>query len=466
MNTMRYRLYGTLGIIFFVVLGWNCLMPLTLGGDDYVYAFIWDMPSEFDPLPEDAQRVEDFSGLLASQWSHYLNRGGRTIAHVLAQCFIWQGKGFFNICNALITMLLLLEIHWLTQWGKVSSSLKWQWHWWFFFALWAFTPGFPAVFLWLTGACNYLWAAVILLGFMLPYVHYLFQGGNNSWAFRHPYLMFAGGIMAGWTNENNVPIVLLLIAYGGWQAHKQKDGNALLWGAAGMAIGFALLMLAPGNSVRMTADLAVGLSSSWQERLMNTSLIFVTVLFYQLFMWYFYFRVMLGKKRFGDSPEVQKTLNFARLFGLMSLLTNGIMMLSPEYPYRAAFVSGIFLLVAVTRLWTLQELTGEVVMKRGARGFVGMLGTAYCLVTLFFTFYGLAAQKDYEEQVMAAIAAEKQAGNQQVVEVPVFQPPEWLDMASTLHLPIIPLDDKADGWVNMALARYYGIKGIKAVSGE
>ena len=86
-------------------------------GDDYLYSFIWQGKPEFVPLTEDAIRVSSWQDLLISQWLHYFSWSGRTVNHTLAQFFLWQGKGIFNFFNALIAVVLIIEIYWCINKG-------------------------------------------------------------------------------------------------------------------------------------------------------------------------------------------------------------------------------------------------------------------------------------------------------------------------------------------------------------
>ena len=146
-------------------------------GDDYVYSFIWQGHSEFEPLTETAARVSSLHDLFVSQLSHYLTWSGRTVSHTIAQFFLWMGKDVFNYFNALISVLLIAEIYWCANKGTVTIDFKPRRLCWILFALWAFTPGFSPVFFWLCGSCNYLWTAVLLLAFLLPFIHkyYLYE---------------------------------------------------------------------------------------------------------------------------------------------------------------------------------------------------------------------------------------------------------------------------------------------------
>ena len=124
----------TLLIIFVFLYVLNYLTPLGFG-DDYLYSFIWQGNAMNDPLSANAARVSSFSDLLASQWSHYLTWGGRSVAHTLAQLFLWKGKVGFNFVNAFVGTLLVVEIYWCIHKGKVSFSFEPKIVFWIFFAL-------------------------------------------------------------------------------------------------------------------------------------------------------------------------------------------------------------------------------------------------------------------------------------------------------------------------------------------
>ena len=105
-------------IVFMIMFGLNSLTPM-MYGDDYVYAFIWSGQSLYTPLPETVERVSSVKDLFISQWSHYFTWGGRSLAHLLVQFFVWQGKCVFNILNSFLFVLLLLEIFWISDYGVI-----------------------------------------------------------------------------------------------------------------------------------------------------------------------------------------------------------------------------------------------------------------------------------------------------------------------------------------------------------
>ena len=92
-------------------------MLLPIIADDYSYAFIWDgegWGNLIDGIDGSRlQRVESFGDILYSQWQHYFAWGGRTIAHIFVQFFVWQGKIFFDVANVFVfaaLMFLLFKV--------------------------------------------------------------------------------------------------------------------------------------------------------------------------------------------------------------------------------------------------------------------------------------------------------------------------------------------------------------------
>ncbi|MBQ7453586.1 MAG: hypothetical protein IJS69_00810 [Selenomonadaceae bacterium] len=176
-------------ILFAVFAGYffvrTTLLPLA--HDDFCYAFIWDgehggnlSPMEIgSPEVEYRQRVESFSDIIQSQWSHYFTWGGRVLAHTLIQFFLWIGKPYFNIANTVVFILLILVIINLANtWLKISRfALVWIFLCLNLFAAWSVNTMF-----WLTGACNYLWMSFFQLFFLTPYVKALrsHEAGNST----------------------------------------------------------------------------------------------------------------------------------------------------------------------------------------------------------------------------------------------------------------------------------------------
>ena len=116
---MSKRVYLILLATFLFFYFLNYFMPLAFG-DDYLYAFVWQGKSMFEPITEDAIRVSSFQDLVVSQISFYFTWSGRIVNNTLAQLFVWAGKDCFNVFNAFACLFLIMEIYWCANKGNVS----------------------------------------------------------------------------------------------------------------------------------------------------------------------------------------------------------------------------------------------------------------------------------------------------------------------------------------------------------
>lgn len=217
----------------------NMHTPLMM--DDYDYSFSWAT----------GERIGGVTDVLASQAAHYRLWGGRSVVHALAQFFLSMDKRVFNAANTLMYLLLLLEIYALAR----PKSRKWCWEILLLAHAFLFTgvPFFGTVFLWLTGACNYLWGTALALTPLL-----ILRSAQEDGFFArgwHGWLAVPIFLMAGWTNENTacgiLVTTLLLLAI-----QKSRSIRIRAWQCAAFAAevaGVAVMLLAPGNFARASS---------------------------------------------------------------------------------------------------------------------------------------------------------------------------------------------------------------------
>ena len=453
--------------IFMYIL--NYLHPMSFG-DDYLYSFIWQGKPMSEPLSENAVRVASWHDIFVSQWSHYFTWGGRTVAHVLAQFFLWMGKPVFNVFNAFISLVLIAEIYWCIHKGKITFDFKAKTICWIFFVLWAFTPGFAPVFFWLTAACNYLWTNVILLGFLIPYFrkYYFFSEIiGTSWLFS--FFMFLFGILAGWTNENSVCwILLFLLIFIVRLRNREGMENWMIAGLIGMLTGYALLILAPGNTARLLVEQSGG--SNWLnvEALKVNLKMFISIIFFQIFLWFFSIRAIstLSKMKIQDE-ELRIEIVLAKILCVLSIGMTGIMFLSPGFPPRSGFSGTIYLTIAVGLLLRIQDDYGVELIMPTAKKFLFYIGSFYFIMTSTISLYAFYEIHGSMQSLLdsAKQFSRKDTGN--VLQVaPLKALDENIDMMSGFHIPGFELLEDENNWINVAFARYYGIKGVSMVKND
>lgn len=165
------------GIIFYIL---NYLTPLF--SDDWHYNFIYGT----------LDKIDNISDVIKSQYIHYFKCNGRFIPHFIIQLFDGiLGKELFNVFN---TIAFILFIHLSTHLVKNEYKALYLPAFLILLLCFYFIPSFNNCFLWMSGACNYLWVADILLIFNIL----LFKQIKEK--IYYP-LLFIIGMISGWTNE-------------------------------------------------------------------------------------------------------------------------------------------------------------------------------------------------------------------------------------------------------------------------
>lgn len=458
------------GIVVFICIylflyGLNYLTPMSFG-DDYVYSFIWQGHSLYLPLTDDASRISSWHDLFISQLSHYLTWSGRTVNHTLAQFFLWAGKDVFNFFNAFAGTILVAEIYWCIHKGEVTLNFKSGMLCWAFFVIWSFTPGFSPVFFWLDGACNYLWTTIILLAFIMPYIHkyyYLSEKIERQASFS--MVMFFGGLFVGWTNENSICWIILVLVF--FLIVCKKRGEAEGWmyaGITGLIIGYSLLMLAPGNTVRLYAEQN---GFDWlslpaiKERVKTLLMVFLL----QFLLWYFCLRSLFSLNAFNQNDDFKKRILMTKIHCIVAFGMSVIMIISPGFPPRSGFPGTIQLVIAAGILLSLQKDYGFSLLEASTKKFLTCIGVVYFIMTSVITLHGFYKTHLQMNELISSI---QNMPNEEKKDILVIQP---LKMASKkeeymsgYHLLSYELSEDENDWKNVSFARYYGVKGIRSES--
>ena len=460
---MRTKLcYATFFLFFFIL---NALTPLSFG-DDYVYSFIWEGHSIYEPLSENAIRVSSFKDLFASQVLHYFTWSGRIVSHLLAQFFLWTGKSVFNVCNALVSILLVAEIYWCSHKGIKNLNADAGMLCGIFFALWAFSPGFGDVFLWIVGACNYLWTTTIVIGFLLPYVrkYYLLSENKGKSCF-FGIVMFLGGLFAGCTNENTVCWFILLLTFFLYKSRRgKKDEGWMYFGLAGLVIGYSLLVFSPGNMVRLLAEQKGYNWFSWSKIAVNIALLILILLYFNILLWIFNLRSLSKlSKKCKENKNLSKEVLLAKILCAISFCMTSVMLFSPNFPTRSAFTGTVFLIIVAFILLRLQNEYGIELIDKRVKRIMCVSGMIFFVITAAATFYGTYY---YDEQMKAIVSHVKTSEFAQtsIIEVRSLSPVhDVIAKASYFHLNFYRMSDDENDWRNVAFSRYYGIKGVRMI---
>lgn len=216
--------WGYLAIIGVIFYWMNLFTPLYC--DDWHYCFIYGTG-----LP-----IESLGDIFKSQYTHYFEMNGRFIPHFFVQLFDGiLGKELFNIINTLFLMAFMYLLSNISGKNNQLENLSIA-----SFLIFLLLPGFKICFLWMSGACNYLWVGVFILIF-----NKILMKETRINPIYYP-LLFILGIFCGWTHEGIIIglcagyIIYFLI-------HKNKLNITRLILLSGLFLGAAFLVFSPGS---------------------------------------------------------------------------------------------------------------------------------------------------------------------------------------------------------------------------
>ncbi len=440
-------------------------MFLPLSHDDFAYAFVWDGAHGGNlegmqigsPEVEYRERVSSLADIFDSMASYYFTWSGKIFAGGLTQLFIWLGKPSFDIANTIMFILLItVVINLANTWLKMSrAALAW-----IFFSLFILAAAFVTSTLWLTGSCNYLWMSFFQLLFLTPYVKALRSHDAGSSPLKIA-LMFLLGLLAGWSNEAGALATICLTAFLIQRSKSQGIFRTwMLTGFAAAIVGCALMLLAPGNFVRLevlypnfsyTAEIFfANLNGFWRVVIADLIALIPVVVYFL-------------RRGFGRLTESEILM---QAFSIAGLLVPTFMLLAPEFNLQISVTSLSFILVAATSAILEMERLHFTLPKKNLRP-VFVAFTAV-FVVYFATF--LYTDISYFN------AARRQARYiQRNVEVdPVPLSPMQVrhrfeelhgDKSATAYLKYFGGVRADENYcLNLLVARYYGARHVMAVA--
>ena len=355
-------------------------------------------------------RIKEFADILQSQVWHYLNWGGRTVAHTLLQCLLWGGDNLCNILNTLffaglsVFMAIIFRKKRDYMMVLLAGSM-----------LVAFNPNILETLFWQSGTVNYLYMTMLMFPLVWVYLRYLkkeyraAEGGekisgvetisteslnaenaaesksreeepdeiNLPQNILYAFGIFFWGLIAGWTNENMGPTLFLLTVVTEilLVRKKRKIPAWMITGSVSLAIGSGAMILAPGNSVREQEIASLG---SWKldlcKRVIDYARGAAEYLFPLILVLIFTFvmyRLVLKKL-----PDIATLLLIG--CGVTAYLA---LALSPHMPDRSIFGIMCFFIWAVINM--LSDIF-ETEKKQRYRQLITLFITAVALHKLFF----------------------------------------------------------------------------------
>ena len=466
---MRNKSLFVFLFIFVLMYILNIYTPLL--SDDYFSAFVWPHRVRLNDITYEAVgRVSSFEDIFRCLRGYYNTWGGRIPGGFPVSFFVWHGKEFFNPINAFMIPVLIAEIYWLSHEGRVSLDFNPSYLIWIFFALWAFNVSFIDTCLWLAGSSNYLWMLVIVLAFLIPYIRSYFDGNAfKNYNFQLTIGIFVLGLLSGWSHETTncwIALMLLYLLY-----VSRKKGELNLWkisGFTGFCLGYALLVLAPGNFSRLQLQQHTDIVFMASDQLSSKFIECVAILLFHFVVWYFiisfFFKYKRQKEKFIQK-DTALYLIIAMLFILIAFGSGLMMLFIPSKGFRPSFLNLVYLIIASALLFRLQEVNGVYVVDDRGKSFLKFIGYTYLTVTVFFSVWGNCINYCHFQNILVSVKEAAKHSPQTVLEVPpslTSQNDIWL-FGSGFHLIPLPFYEDENNEINQTFSYYYGIKGIKIV---
>lgn len=444
-SVLRKRLFtATAAVVFLWMFLLNCLTPYI--ADDFTFAYAFDTGLRLQSLPQ----------LLKSLAYHYYEWSGRVVVKFFAQGFTMFPKVLFNLCNAAAYIGLALVIYRLARgrrtgrYDLVTLAL-------ILAAMWEISPAFGQTNLWMCGACNYLWASLGCLAFLLPWRYYLQKPFSGSW--RWTIGMALAGLLAGWLSENTSAgmLVCLVLCLAFLLVCRRKVPVWMWSGFAGSIVGFLILITARGNYNRASVygDYDSFLTR-YAVRFFNCLNMLKDYAMPLLFVFLILF-VLLWFQCRTDKAGYQ-ALVWPVILLLGGLAANFAMILSPDYYERSTH--GPFTLLTAACAACAVQLGGQTPRKA-----LTCAAACACLVCAFHaaeagydiaSYYVMYQTRDTLLRADAA-ALGSDASSTELVSYAIEPYTHW---CAAYGLPDIR-EDSGDS-IGLCRARWYGVGGITA----
>lgn len=439
----------TVIISFAAILVFNILTPHM--SDDYSYG-------------AEVNAAGSIAELFVQEYHQYMNWTGRSVVHMILRLFLMQPTIVFKVMNSIVFVLLTLLIYLnvRTEEDHRYNSMRFLL---ISLLLWLTGASFPQTVLWEVGACNYLWGTTIILAFvtLFRFGFRRYDSGVQTGTVGSILLAAAaliGGILAGWCNENTSGGgILITLSFLIFWIHDNKGEPVriflrpwMITGIAGQFLGFGMMVLAPGNSVRAAAisenhSGLYGMISRVQK---------VTLIVRDEFFWMiaaFIVCYILCRLQGKTIRELRNGI----MFFVISILTSYAMALSPTQQERAFFGAGVFMLISLVQvIEEVQDSETWIILCRKSAVYIMLLYFA-------FTYIDCGAQnvriyRDCSERV-DYIEEQKAAGKDDIT-VPLIHKDFANRYTSVFETE---LSDDPLYWTNGQYESYFGVTSIRAI---
>ena len=405
--------------------------------DDYGYCYIVGVEN---------QRLEHIWQIIPSMIAHEKTVNGRLVAHSLVQLFSMMPRWVFDIVNAGMFCCQVALLSGLAM-GTGRSNLRTAA---VFSGIWVYELAFGQVNFWQDGAVNYLWSAVFLLLFLRPFaLKFMGADGILDAGTRMPLkaafliLSFLTGAYSETVSAAAILISVLLLILDTVCNHRKLSVYGLLCTVAAFC-GYVSIYLAPAQ---------------WNKKASGAALHTLAASFTRATAIYASYGVLIAAlvvllvicvQEKGNSKRVLLALTLV----VGSLAANYIMMFAKYYVERSSLGAFILLLAAVIVLIPAAlEIKPWKTLLVSAMIILTLSGIPAVCTGVMDNYTTYIQGLQTEAYIMDCVA-----NGEQDVKVPVIY-------AATKYNGLYgnaELSKDSSYWVNILMARYYGLASIAA----
>ena len=423
--------YITLAVMAGIMLVFNILTKRL--ADDYEYFFSFATGEPITSLGE----------LIDSIVMHgrYLN--GRYFSHFFAQLFLSLPDIVFDIVNSAVFMLTVYIPYRVARRGACDNFLLVG----IFSAIWLFEWDFGQINLWCDGACNYLFALLFGLLFILPYIRFF-----NTGRAPHPLAVLlhlpVSVLLGGWLEPVSVGFIASAVFFVLADLIFFKNRRALIFVPSILCglFGFAIMAFAPAQLTNKLSDFSfINMLATLGVALLIVASSFPLIILYLKLL-----------RRAKDEGADSRTVLSSVIIALGALAGNFVMVFAKYYALRCSVAYVFMLIFAVAILFGGVKNTEFGTPSRKIYKLFAV-ATALALVIGLADNVTTFVRITENEEI---IAEARESGES---DVTLRSPVAFTKYNAKLGIKYLD-SESPEIWPNRSFARYHGIDSVVGVS--
>jgi hypothetical protein len=463
-NSSKFIKYGALlvgslavmVVIFAYILNINKFAGLT--GDDFLYHFVYTGEWPAKGGPQEYHNLFDWVSAIHTHMTQWNARFTSIIFEITAMQF---PKWVINIVNTVMFLVVGFEINLLTGGKKAIFRPLQQLV--IYLLMWFFLAGFGSTVLWVSGTANYLWPAVLILGFFIPYRFDYHVKRHHSFM---AWFVVVLGVLVGMSNEVGSSTSILVVAFFTFFNRSKGNFNDLWWKIVGVlanAVAFiCMLKMSSGSAETQNYGERDGFVYHLSKIITDTitysgPLLLVTII---LGLVVVFSQRQLFKNIFTPQPftDLEQTTLSGMIFFVSGLAGIGAMVISPVLFPRLWFAVNVLEIIALFNFFEAYQI------MRKLSGFTYLV---LLVATLGLVYLAIPSYQNHLKNVKESynvfytheqLVKEAHAKGQKTVRMPGMQ------VTTDLYNPyngtpyIMPGNKKI--WSNTWMAAYWKVDRI------